>query len=243
MKNYFISKIWLCCVGIIIFQTAVAQKQPQPLTAKTANGFVPKGWKLFSKASGDLNKDGKPDLALIIEKVDRRNLIPNESLGADTLNTNPRRLVVAFGENNGYRLTVQNDHFIPTEHSEDAPCLADPLYDMVNKGLSIEGGLLFLNFNYWYSCGTWFVNSEKYTFRWQHNKFELIGLDVSEFHRASLDEKKYSINYSTGIIETTTGGNLSGEEKYQPKTVRKKLKKKFKYDLATITPYMDFGIE
>ena len=230
-------------LALIIAQAGYTQNSIQPLTANNADGFVPKGWKLIAKASGDLNKDGKADLALIIEKTDRRNFIKNDNLGADTLNVNPRRIIVAFAENNGYRLVAQNERFIPSENIEDGPCLADPLYDMENNGLVINRGLLFLSFKYWYSCGTWFVNIDKYTFRWQNTKFELIGFDSREFHRASLDETKYSINYSTGIIETTTGGNLSGEERHNPKTTKKKLKKKISYDLATITTDLPMGIE
>lgn len=229
--------------ALLIAGVSNAQSSSQPLTAKNASGFVPKGWKLLAKAFGDLNKDGKPDLALITEKTDKQNFIKNESLGADILNINPRRLIVAFAENNVYRLVVQNDGFIPSENIEEGPCLADPLFDMENYGLIINRGLLFLSFKYWYSCGTWFVNSDKYTFRWQNNKFELIGFDTMEFHRANLDEIIYSINYSTGIIETTIGGNLSGEERHNPKTTRKKLKKKISYDLATITTDLSMGIE
>lgn len=228
-------KTLLYCFSLLVVTNVLAQNTYQPITAKNVNGFIPKGWKLIAKSFGDLNKDGNADLALIIEKTDENNLINNDNLGSDTLNINPRRLIVAFAKNNGYRLIVQNDHLVPTENAEDSPCLADPLYEMENKGLSIAKGLLFLNFKYWYSCGTWFVNTDTYTFRWQHNKFELIGFDSWEFHRASHDETKYSINYSTGIIETTKGGNMSSDERNHPKTTRKKLKKNVRYNLATIS--------
>lgn len=211
----------------------------QAITAQQASGLVPKGWKIIAKASGDLNKDGKNDLALIIEKTDKKNFILNSGLGEDTLNVNPRSLLVAFSNGKAYRLIVRNDGFIPSENNEEARCLADPLMDMENNGLTIARGLLFLSFKYWYSCGTWYVNSDTYTFRWQNNKFELIGYDNDAFHRASLDETKISINYSTGVKATTTGGNLSGKNN-NPKKVMEKIKILKKYDLATITADMNF---
>ncbi len=75
----------LFCI-IVNYQTVLAQNNGWPLKAKSAEGFTPAGWKLLTKASGDLNNDGKPDLALIIEKTDRSNFIANNNLGADTLN-------------------------------------------------------------------------------------------------------------------------------------------------------------
>jgi hypothetical protein len=38
-----------------------------------AEAFAPKGWVVEAKATGDLNGDGKPDLAFVLHDTDKRN--------------------------------------------------------------------------------------------------------------------------------------------------------------------------
>jgi hypothetical protein len=83
-------------------------------TAPDAKGFVPKGWKLETQDSGDLDGDGLPDIALALHQQDPRNVIPNGPLCGDTLDTNPRILAVALAQRGGdYRLVMQNHSFVP----------------------------------------------------------------------------------------------------------------------------------
>ena len=78
-------------------------------SAPTADAFVPKGWRLEHKALGDLNKDGLPDLVLVLRALDPANIIDNKGLGPRRFDTNPRLLVVAFAKpDGGYRRVLQN---------------------------------------------------------------------------------------------------------------------------------------
>ena len=77
----------------------------------------------------------------------KNNFVKNENLGSDTLNVNPRRIIVALKSKDSYLLKVDNVHFIPSSGDVEATCLADPF----ENGLSIEKGVLKIDLNYWYS--------------------------------------------------------------------------------------------
>jgi len=201
---------------------------------------IPKNWKIISTIEGDLNKDAIADLVLIIEDTNPDNYILNDGFGEDTLNINARGILVFFKDNkNNYTLIEKNlNGFILSQNSEESPCLADPL--MWNGDVSISKNILIIHFNYWLSCGSWYVNDATYKFRFQHNTFELIGFDHSEFHRASGEESSTSINYSTKKMENTTGLNMFEESK--PVTTRKTFNISKLYQLKECTDETYFEI-
>lgn len=125
--------------------------------------WIPKGWKLIAHKSGDLNRDGLDDVVLVAEQTDpakfRKN---NESLGASTLNLNPRRLIILFKTPNGFRKMLDRDNLLPSEHNEDVPCMADRLD---GGGVSIKRGNLEIGLHTWLSCGSYGVTHETFTFR------------------------------------------------------------------------------
>lgn len=85
----------------------------------TVNSFVPKGWKILSESTGDLNKDGLADKAVVIENTDVKNFINNDGMGQKTLNLNPRLLLVVFKtQANKYQLAVKNYGFVPSENDK-----------------------------------------------------------------------------------------------------------------------------
>jgi hypothetical protein len=203
---------------------AVAQNNlPQINTSgKNVPDFLPAGWKLIDSAQGDLNKDSLPDQVLIIENTDPRNFIHNDGMGSDTLNANPRILLVLFKDKNSgnYKLVTQNNVFIPPPNDTVSPCLADPLEE--TEGITIKNGVLGLHFQYWLSCGSWFTSNHDYLFRYQNKQFELIGFNSMEFHRSSGEMSEYSINFSTKKLAHTEGGNMFEETATKPKTTWKK---------------------
>ncbi|MFC5871867.1 hypothetical protein [Chryseobacterium arachidis] len=205
-----------------------------PKQVKLIEDFVPKGWKVIYHTQGDLNKDQLDDQVVIIEDTNPKNFRKNENFGSDQLNLNPRIILVFFkNKNQGYTLVAKNNKgFIPTENSEMNPCLEDPLLE--TGGISIEKGLLKISFRYWLSCGSWFVNNADYTFRFQNNRFELIGFEHSEFHRATGEESSTSINFSTRKKSETTGGSMSDDHPGNEKTVWSTIKPKKIYDLQNM---------
>lgn len=167
--------------------------------AQTAAGFVPEGWKLETSATGDLNGDGMSDLALVIRQNAPLNVVSNEGgLGVDPLDSNPRMLLVAFGNKaGGYRLQLANHTLIPRH---DNPTIDDP-YD----GIEINKGALKVALHFWANAGSWSTSNTKFTFRFRNGCFLLVGYDHNETRRNSGETSDTSINLLTGKMKFTTG--------------------------------------
>lgn len=221
---------------LIIFKThsfAQSDNPTIPSTAATLKSFIPNGWKMILETTGDLNKDGLADQVMVIENTNPKNVIVNEGLGMNKLNTNPRILLVLFKTTvNSYQLGVKNSGFIPSENDAESTCLEDPL--MQEGGITIEKGLLKISYQYWLSCGSWYVTNKEYTFRYQNQKFELIGYDDSSLHRSSGEMSSTRINFSTHKMSETTGGNEFNEEENKPKTVKRTIESSKLLSLATL---------
>ena len=196
--------------------------------------FVPTGWKILTEAKGDLNKDGLVDVALVIENKDPKNfIVDKERLGGDTININPRYLLVAFKKTNGlYELAAKNTTFIPSENSQESPCLTDPFGQ--EGGIEIAKGLLQIHMQNFYSCGAWEIYNFDYTFRFQNQKFELIGYNQSSLHRSSGEETSITMNFSTMKMNYTSGMNAF-KDGGKSKTAWKKIKPRKLLELNSIT--------
>ena len=194
--------------------TSVTEEYPTdfPEQGNKMEDFVPKHWSAIMKVDGDLNKDGLTDTALIVEQENPENIIVTEY--NDTLNTNPRALLVLFKQENGtYKLAAKNDKgFIepPKENSS----LLDPLGE---GDINIKNNTLRLKFQYFFSAGSWYITNVEYVFRYQNSHFELIGVETNSFHRATGEETIVSFNLSTNKLETTMGGNVFEEKENNPK--------------------------
>ena len=220
-KLFFILSLFLIS-SIYVFGENFPQK------AKTVNDFIPKGWKKILTTNGDLNKDELEDTVIVIEKEDKKNIKKNAVLGPDYLNLNPRILLVLFKQKDEtYILASKNDKgFIQSENDEDSPTLMDTL-----SGIDIKNNILRINFDYFLSAGSWEASQIIFTFRFQNNRFELIGYDSNSYMRNSGEQEEFSINFSTNKIKTTTGGNMFDEKLNQPKEKWKNVNIKRKYTL------------
>ena len=203
--------------SILIFLSCIAL----PACAAGFSDYVPKGWKIIKSVKGDLNGDNQADAVLVLQKQDKANIIPNDYMGPPELDTNPRMLKVLFKQAGGYKTAVENTTLIPPESDKDNGCLADPLSDV-----SINKGRLKVHFEWFYSCGSWWMSHSDYLFRYQNDRFLLIGYSHYEYHRASGEINEYSDNYLTGKRKRTTGGNVFDSYPDRPKVKWERLKKK-----------------
>ena len=194
--------------------TSVIEEYPTdfPEQGNKMEDFVPKHWSAIMKVDGDLNKDGLTDTALIVEQENPENISVTEY--NDTLNTNPRALLVLFKQENGtYKLAAKNDKgFI--EPPKESSSLLDPLGE---GDINIKNNTLRLRFQYFFSAGSWYITNVEYVFRYQNSHFELIGVETNSFHRATGEETIVSFNLSTNKLETTMGGNVFEEKENNPK--------------------------
>ena len=212
--------------------TSVIEEYPTdfPEQGNKMEDFVPKHWSAIMKVDGDLNKDSLADTALIVEQENPENISVTEY--NDTLNTNPRALLVLFKQENGtYKLAAKNDKgFI--EPPKESSSLLDPLEE---GDINIKNNTLRLRFQYFFSAGSWYITNVEYVFRYQNNHFELIGVETNSFHRATGEETIVSFNLSTNKLETTMGGNVFEEKENNPK----KETKTFMYNPKPILDNME----
>ena len=180
-----------------------------PQKAKSINDFVPKGWEQLNIAKGDLNKDKLEDVVIVIGNPD--------------INSDDDRVVllVLFKEKDGtYSLVAKNDK----NFSESSPIHSLEEIRIKNNILEIE----FFTFNI-------YNMNEIYTFRFQNNRFELIGYDKGGYSRLSGDQYRTSINFSTNKMKTTTGGNAFAGNENNPKDEWYNIKIEKKYTLDEMT--------
>ena len=224
-----ISHIKYVALALILVGTSAFSSTPSAFDL-----LIPAGWKLISSTTGDLNRDGVEDAALVLEETNPSNIKPNDGLGPPVLNLNPRRLLVLVGTSNGYRKAFSRDDLLPAENQEGMGCLADPL---ANGGVSIARGNLVIELQDWRSCGSYGVVNEKFTFRTQGTRFQLIGYDRSESSRSTGERSEYSTNYLTGQKKITTG--LNDFHDLKPEVYWKRLTAKRAFFLDEISLYCD----
>jgi hypothetical protein len=169
--------------------------------------FIPNGWKLLDSASGDLNNDKHNDFAFVIEHRDHVSLVKSEDGYSDTVITQPRILILAFynSKTNQYDLIEQSNTFVL---NHDDPNMEEPFQD-----ISISGGVLKIDFTIFMNAGGWGMSNNSYKFRYQGNKFYLIGADYNYTNRGSGETEDRSYNFITKKVKVATGTISSDKQK------------------------------
>ena len=189
--------------------------------------FIPPQWKTIRKVTGDLNKDGLADVALVIQGTDRRKIHYDPDY-QENVDENPRSLLLLFADPNsgGYELGIQKDNFIPIKELHH---MEDPFGEM-----TIKKGVLKIKTGAMLSAGSWTNYFTDYVFRYQDGYFALIGFDQSEFNRSSGEFTRTSVNLLTGDYFVETSNET--EEYNTPRKVRGKLRNTALPDLDTFSP-------
>ena len=188
--------------------------------------FIPKGWELMGSVNGDINKDGIMDYVFILESKEKYK-IPDDFMNKEY---SYRILGISFGKKGGgYHLALQNNNFII--NGDQNSSLDEPFLDMEIK----KNGTIWFKFYFFYSAGSWWVSNDTYVFRYQNNRFELIGHESSSFHRATHEESTTSTNFSTKMHHFTYT-----DENGKKETVTKKVKDMRHLLMEEIDPY-DFN--
>ena len=214
-----------------------------PVKANKVEEFIPKGWKSITIKKGDLNKDKIEDVVLIIEKNDPKNIKKSESTYETSVvhNFNPRIILVLFKDKNSqYNLVAKNeDGFIVSEgrsYEEGFEKLASPnLNGKLSDSISIKNNTLHI---YTYFEATRSSNSTEYIFRYQNNRFELIGLEANANGAGggSIENSNYSFNFSTKKLKKyLSREDMANEEKAKEEKTEKDIDIENKYILDTMT--------
>ena len=234
-KNFFILSLIL-----FIFYSFNLFALNFPKKADKIEDFIPKGWKSIIVKKGDLNKDKIDDVVLIIEKNDPKNFKKNEeSYQTSPENHNPRIILVLFKDKNSkYTLAAKNDKgFIisPGEAYESGlQNLESPDFDNdLSKSITIKNNTLRI---FTFAELTRSSGSSIYVFRYQNNRFELIGLENQNiFANAEyIDTYNYSFNFSTKKLKIHNLREKLESDMRKEEKIEKKLNIKESYILDTM---------
>jgi Tfp pilus assembly protein PilF len=152
-------------------------------TGKTLNDFVPAGWKIKGKTTGDLNGDKIPDAALVLEY---KTITAEVREGNDTIYSYPRILLVLFKNGDHYSTVAQHNTFML--RAEEGDHMSGDPYDTIE----ISKGIL--NINYEYTRTHLY-----YKFRYQNNGLYLIGATMGGAHLDTVEV--WDINFPTHTME------------------------------------------
>ena len=144
--------------------------------------LIPARYTLFAAQQGDINKDGKADLVLMVKATDPKQWITDDYKGK--LDRNRRGVLVFLNQNGKYQKIVQNLDCFSSENEDGGVYFPPELFFEIKKGL--------LTVNYAHGrYGYW-----NYTFRLEDRDLRLIGYDQSDNHGPYTDYFT-SINFLT----------------------------------------------
>lgn len=143
--------------------------------------FLPKGFVIFEKIYGDLNKDGIEDCVLIIKGIDKTQIITDEN-GAK-LDRNRRGIIVLFNQKENYKLASKNHKCFSSENEDGG------IYFPPDLWINIKNEKLYIHYGHG-RYGYW-----EYTFKYKNSDFELIGYNRS--NGGAVIESETSMNFLT----------------------------------------------
>ena len=206
-----------------------------PQKASKVEDFIPKGWKSIIVKKGDLNKDKIDDVVLLIQKNDPKNFRKVED--GTNLDFNPVVMLVLFKDTNSqYNLVAKNDKgFIPSEgkaHEEVLQSIED------SNSITIKNNTLKI-YTLWEGPSAASTSSTNYVFRYQNNRFELIGLEIRSGGNSNYTDYESfvaSINFSTKkLIKTKETGKYDSDEKSKIEKKEKTININKNYILENMT--------
>ena len=163
-------------------------------TAARRAEIVPSGWNIEAEAAGDLDRDGRRDLALVLQ---------NPRPAAAGL-PGPRMLVIAFGAVNGYDRIIENHNLIKCI---DAVDVVD-CFDASSGDLAMQNGQLIVGLNFFAGTGAWEMWTKSYTFNWRGGRFELDEFVWSVIHRSTGETTNTFADFANHML-TVWKGNIA----------------------------------
>lgn len=209
-------KLFLFATAFVLAAAAFAQ-DGTPLSAQKVapraaalQGFAPKGWKIEKQISGDLNRDKKPDVALVL--VENLPVLDKENIPTPR----QRALVVALRQGKVWQRVGFSGFILPGTRDGGA------FYGVVETPVNVSIAKGVLNINQ--DSGSREVTETTHRFRYDaaSHRMLLIGSEVIEHDRATGDWSSTSTNYLTGVQNIVGGKGTSQHETHRTARVSKK---------------------
>ncbi|MEM8743952.1 MAG: hypothetical protein AAGF14_04880 [Pseudomonadota bacterium] len=171
-----------------------------PEQGSDISDWILPGWKARATEKGDLNKDGREDVALILERDAPAKHARGCGAKRDTSAASPRILVLLLAQQGGgYRLSAADPNIVL--RADEGGIFGDPL-----EMLLIERGSVLLR-HYGGSAWRWV---QTYRFRNQDGGWFLIGYTDGTNHNVSRLSTMYDYNPLTGKMEITASDENGG---------------------------------
>ena len=166
-----------------------------PTSGKTIKDFIPKGYDTLAVAKGDLNKDKRDDLVLVLRPDWELSEI---EITEDSARMEPRLLIVLLNSGEGFKVAGKSQGAVLCESCGGV--FGDPF-----SGIEINNGVLLIH-HYGGSSWRW---SSTHKFRYQQTEFVLIGETKSSYSNVEhcdelgdfLGTNYKDINFVTGDYE------------------------------------------
>lgn len=162
---------------LVLLNGLVCQAQQEDISA-----FIPDGYVLFEKYSGDLNHDAQDDCVLMIKKVDTTHIVTNRF--DKKVDRNRRGIIILFQEAGTYQLADKNYNCFSSENEDGG------FYYPPQLGIEIKNSELHIQYEYG-RYGGW-----DYRFGFQNANFELIAYGASSNH-GPVTNREISIDFLT----------------------------------------------
>jgi hypothetical protein len=192
----------LFCLSSFPASAQEAPVVPIPVLAARASGaagFTPIGWRVEAQARGDLNGDGRQDLAFVLKATESTAILRDESSTRE-LDTNPRILAVAVATiESDYALVAQNATLIPRHVFANL----DDAFE--EDGLSISRGAVRVRLRAFANAGGADMANVQFAFRLAKGGLRLVGYDRTDVHRMTGAMSELSVNYLSGRMSRAKG--------------------------------------
>jgi hypothetical protein len=180
-------------------------------TVRSPGDLIPSRWHIRDSVSGDLNKDGRTDMAMVLEYADTVHEMRPDSM---EITAHPRILLVLFRDSatGGYRPVCQNNTFIVREG--EGGMLDDPYGE-----ISIRNNILTVEIQFLRAAAV-------YKFRWQKGDLYLIGAsDNGIVSPVTGSAEGWEFNFSTSKAKHTWSRSNTAKEHiewrtFQPRSIR-----------------------
>ena len=162
-----------------------------PRAGQRAEDFVPGGWRIIRQASGDLDRDRRKDMALVIEAG--RFVVETRGCGGDRFENKARPrilLILRARKSGGFQLWHSASRLIL--RANEGGVYGDPLVS-----IAIDRGALVIS-NYGGSNWRW---ADVVRFRAGKGVFEMIGFTHSSHFLGDGQKREYDYNVLRGRLK------------------------------------------
>ncbi len=184
-------------LGILVFSCALAVGTARAAdvvekgkVARTPEGLVPAGWKVRAKAEGDLNGDGRADVALALERNEPVKEEESTGNNVDDDDIGPRFLLVAIRTAGAYRVVSTSGTAVLCKQCGG---FGDPV-----NNISIKKGVMVIAHYGGSAAKWWYVDR----YRFHNGDFRRIGA-LHGSRSADGDEYVVDTNLLNGAQITT----------------------------------------